>query len=116
MPCFIVFLLTLILTVISIVHACMLNIKSLSYVLKIDHLLCILLQNLVQSVNNLVENEEKVAWNRMREDTKVHYITKLLHTAEQGAVTLSKAYKHSAEVEIKTADIGKASGRKSLFV
>lgn len=98
-----------------IVHVQMLNIKSLSYVLKIDHL-SILLQNLVQSVNNLVENEEKVAWNRMREDTKDHYITKLLHTAEQGAVTLSKAYKHSAEVEIKTADMGKTSGRKFLFV
>lgn len=63
-------------------------------------------------MNNLVEKEEKVAWDRMREDTKDHYITKLLHTAEQGALTLSKAYKHSAEVEIKTADVGKAGGRK----
>ncbi|MCJ8737816.1 hypothetical protein PDJAM_G00028430 [Pangasius djambal] len=63
------------------------------------------IRNLVESVNNLVEKEEKVAWNRMREDTKDHYLTKLLHTAEQGAVTLSKAYKYSAEVEIKTADV-----------
>ncbi|MCI4383590.1 hypothetical protein PGIGA_G00028240 [Pangasianodon gigas] len=67
------------------------------------------IRNLVESVNNLVEKEEKVAWNRMREDTKDHYLTKLLHTAEQGAVTLSKAYKHSAEVEIKTADVGSVS-------
>lgn len=66
----------------------------------------------MQSVNNLVEKDEKVAWDRMKEDIKDHYITKLLHTAEQGVVSLSEAYKHSAEVEIKTADIGKAKGRK----
>lgn len=45
----------------------------------------------------------------MREETKNHYITKLLHTAEQGAVALSKAYNHSAKVESKTADVGKAN-------
>lgn len=61
-----------------------------------------------------MEKEEKVAWNRMKEDTKDHYITKLLHTAEQGAVALSKAYKHSAEMQIKTADVGKERGRMSL--
>lgn len=54
-----------------------------------------------------------MAWNRMKEDTKDHYITKLLHTAEQGAVALSKAYKHSAEMQIKTADVGKERGRMS---
>ncbi|KAI5101674.1 adhesion G protein-coupled receptor L4 precursor, partial [Silurus meridionalis] len=63
------------------------------------------MKNLVQSVNNLVEKEEKVAWNRMKEDTKDQYITKLLHTAEQGAVILSNSYKHSAEVDIKTSDV-----------
>lgn len=67
------------------------------------------MQNLVHSVNNLVEEEEKVAWNKMGDDTKDHYITKLLHTAEHSAVALSKAYKHSATVEIKTTDVGKAN-------
>ncbi|TSM94622.1 Adhesion G protein-coupled receptor L4 [Bagarius yarrelli] len=63
------------------------------------------IRNLVESVNNLVEKEENEAWNRMSENTKNHYLTKLLHTAEQGAVTLSKTYQHSAKVEIKTADV-----------
>ncbi|KAK3533845.1 hypothetical protein QTP70_032960 [Hemibagrus guttatus] len=62
-------------------------------------------RNLVQSVNNLVKKEEKETWNKIREDTKDHYITKLLHTAEKGAVALTEAYKHSAELEIKTADV-----------
>ncbi|XP_027016012.2 adhesion G protein-coupled receptor L4 [Tachysurus fulvidraco] len=64
-----------------------------------------MIRNLVQSVNNLVEKEEEETWNRMRKETKDHYITKLLHTVEQGAMALSKAYKHSAKVEIKTADV-----------
>lgn len=82
--------------------------------LECDHLGCILSQSLVQSVNNLVEKEEEVAWNRMKEDTKDLYITKLLHTAELGAVTLSKAFRHSVDLEIKTADVGKANGRRLL--
>ncbi|KAI4904261.1 hypothetical protein NFI96_031792, partial [Prochilodus magdalenae] len=61
--------------------------------------------NLVESVNNLVEKEEKVAWDRMSEDVKDYYLTKLLHTAEQGALALSKAYKKAAEVEVHTGDV-----------
>ncbi|XP_066503661.1 adhesion G protein-coupled receptor L4 [Hoplias malabaricus] len=63
------------------------------------------IRNLVECVNNLVEKEEKVSWDRMKDDTKDYFLTKLLHTAEQGALTLSKAYKHAAEVEVLTRDV-----------
>lgn len=62
-------------------------------------------------MNNLVKKEDKEAWNKIREDTKDHYITKLLHTAEKGTVALTEAFKHSAELEIKTADVGKQRNR-----
>lgn len=66
-------------------------------------------------MNNLVKKEDKESWNKIREDTKDHYITKLLHTAEKGAVALTEAYKHSAELEIKTADVGKQRNRAFFF-
>ncbi|XP_007233219.3 adhesion G protein-coupled receptor L4 [Astyanax mexicanus] len=63
------------------------------------------IRSLVESVNNLAEKDEKVAWDRMSEDVKDYCITKLLHTAEQGALTLSKAYKQAVEVEVSTTDV-----------
>ncbi|XP_062869471.1 adhesion G protein-coupled receptor L4 [Trichomycterus rosablanca] len=63
------------------------------------------IKNLAQSVNNLVERDEMVAWNKMKDDVKDYCITKLLHTAEQGAMALSKAYKHAAKVEIKKDNV-----------
>ncbi|XP_017557830.1 adhesion G protein-coupled receptor L4 [Pygocentrus nattereri] len=63
------------------------------------------IRNLVESVNNLVEKEEKVAWDRMSEDVKDYCITKLLHTAEQGSLALSKAYRKAAKIEVNTRDV-----------
>lgn len=63
------------------------------------------IRSLVESVNNLAEKDEKVAWDRMSEDVKDYCITKLLHTAEQGALALSKAYKQAVEVEVNTRDV-----------
>lgn len=63
-------------------------------------------QNLVNAVNNLVEKDELVAWNRMKEERREHTITKLLHTVEQSALTLARNYKTPTELEIKAADMG----------
>ncbi|XP_053491134.1 adhesion G protein-coupled receptor L4 [Ictalurus furcatus] len=92
-------------TIISYIDAMEASVLHFANESQTDSAINATIRNLIQSVNNLVEKEEKVAWNRMKEDTKDHYITKLLHTAEQGAMALSKAYKHSTEVQIKTADV-----------
>ncbi|XP_035268207.1 adhesion G protein-coupled receptor L4 [Anguilla anguilla] len=59
----------------------------------------------MQTVNNLVENDELQAWDKIREDYREKTITKLLHTVEQATLTISKNYKMTTEVEVKTNDI-----------
>ncbi|XP_026873206.2 adhesion G protein-coupled receptor L4 [Electrophorus electricus] len=63
------------------------------------------IRGLVESVNNLVEKEETTAWTGMKEDMKEYCITKLLHTAEQGVLVLSQAYKHTAELKVGTGNV-----------
>lgn len=60
-------------------------------------------------MSNLVEKEEKVSWDRMSEDVKDYYITKLLHTVEQGALALSVAYRQAAEVMVNSGDVGQSN-------
>lgn len=63
-------------------------------------------QNLVNAVNNLVEKDELVAWNRMKAERREHTITKLLHAVEESALTLANNYKTPTELQIKAADMG----------
>ncbi|XP_041647813.1 adhesion G protein-coupled receptor L4 isoform X2 [Cheilinus undulatus] len=58
------------------------------------------LTELVKAVNNLVEKDELVAWNRMKEERREHTITKLLHTVEESALTLANNYKTPTELQI----------------
>ncbi|TNM87945.1 hypothetical protein fugu_006166 [Takifugu bimaculatus] len=63
------------------------------------------LTNLVNAVNNLVEKDELVAWNRMKAERREHTITKLLHAVEESALTLANNYKTPTELQIKAADM-----------
>lgn len=63
-------------------------------------------QKLVNAVNNLVEKDELVAWNRMKEERREHTITKLLHAVEQSALALANNYKTPTELQIKAPDMG----------
>lgn len=60
----------------------------------------------MNAVNNLVEKDELVAWNRMKAERREHTITKLLHAVEESALTLANNYKTPAELQIKAADMG----------
>ncbi|TMS20495.1 Adhesion G protein-coupled receptor L4 [Larimichthys crocea] len=63
------------------------------------------LTKLVKAVNNLVEKDELVSWNRMKEERREHTITKLLHTVEESALTLANNYKTPTELEIKATEM-----------
>ncbi|TDH08637.1 hypothetical protein EPR50_G00099660 [Perca flavescens] len=63
------------------------------------------LTKLVKAVNNLVEKDELVAWNRMKEGRREHTITKLLHTVEESALTLANNYKTPTELQIKATEM-----------
>lgn len=65
-------------------------------------------QKLVNTVNNLVEKDELVAWTRMKEERREHTITKLLHVVEESALSLASNYKTPTELEIKATDMGEA--------
>lgn len=69
----------------------------------------------MNAVNNLVEKDELVAWNRMKEEHREHTITKLLHTVEESALTLASNYKTPTEVEIKATDMGEIVINSHLF-
>uniref|UniRef100_A0A672SJB5 Adhesion G protein-coupled receptor L4 n=1 Tax=Sinocyclocheilus grahami TaxID=75366 RepID=A0A672SJB5_SINGR len=56
--------------------------------------------NLVFSVNNLVEKDEKVEWNRINEDLRKYYITTLLHTAEKETLALSAGYTQTTRMQV----------------
>jgi hypothetical protein len=66
-------------------------------------------QTFLHVVNNLVEKDELVAWNRLKEEHRDHTITKLLHTVEESTLTLARKYKATTEIEIKEKEMGKKS-------
>uniref|UniRef100_A0A3B3TWA7 Adhesion G protein-coupled receptor L4 n=1 Tax=Poecilia latipinna TaxID=48699 RepID=A0A3B3TWA7_9TELE len=70
------------------------------------HIIKILVkQKLVKAVNNLVETDELVAWNRMKEERREHTITKLLHVVEESALSLGSNHKTPTELQIKASEL-----------
>ncbi|KAK7889437.1 hypothetical protein WMY93_024997 [Mugilogobius chulae] len=63
------------------------------------------LTKLVHAVNNLVENDEAVAWSRIKEEQREHSLTKLLHTVEDSALRLATGYKTPTELQVKASDM-----------
>ncbi|MED6247813.1 Adhesion G protein-coupled receptor L4 [Ataeniobius toweri] len=63
------------------------------------------LSKLVKAVNNLVEKDELVAWNRMREEQREHTITKLLQAVEESALSLGNNHKKPIEHQIKASQM-----------
>lgn len=63
------------------------------------------LTKLVHAVNNLVENDEMVAWSRIKEEQRDHTITKLLHAVEESALKLANGYKTPTELQIKASEM-----------
>ncbi|XP_073682310.1 adhesion G protein-coupled receptor L4 [Garra rufa] len=61
--------------------------------------------NLVFSVNNLVEKDEKVEWGRINEDLRTYYITTLLHTAEKETLALSARYTHTTQMQVDAGEV-----------
>uniref|UniRef100_A0A672RAZ8 Adhesion G protein-coupled receptor L4 n=1 Tax=Sinocyclocheilus grahami TaxID=75366 RepID=A0A672RAZ8_SINGR len=58
------------------------------------------IMNLVFSVNNLVEKDEKVEWDKINEDLRKYYVTTLLHTAEKETLALSAGYTHTTQLQV----------------
>ncbi|XP_039509549.1 adhesion G protein-coupled receptor L4 [Pimephales promelas] len=61
--------------------------------------------NLVFSVNNLVEKDEKVEWERINDDLRKYYITTLLHTAEMETLALSAGYTHTMQMQVDAGEV-----------
>uniref|UniRef100_A0A3B4AB58 Adhesion G protein-coupled receptor L4 n=1 Tax=Periophthalmus magnuspinnatus TaxID=409849 RepID=A0A3B4AB58_9GOBI len=60
---------------------------------------------LVHAVNNLVENDEAVAWSRIKEEQREHSLTKLLHTVEDSVLRLATGYHRPTELQVKASDV-----------
>lgn len=63
------------------------------------------LTKLVHAANNLVENDEAVAWSRIKEEQREHTITKLLHTVEDSALRLASGYAGPTELQVKASEM-----------
>uniref|UniRef100_A0A673HA36 Adhesion G protein-coupled receptor L4-like n=1 Tax=Sinocyclocheilus rhinocerous TaxID=307959 RepID=A0A673HA36_9TELE len=61
--------------------------------------------NLVYSVNNLVEKDEKVEWDKINEDLRKYYVTTLLHTAEKETLALSAGYTHTTQMQVDAGEV-----------
>ncbi|XP_026098210.1 adhesion G protein-coupled receptor L4-like [Carassius auratus] len=61
--------------------------------------------NLIFSVNNLVEKDEKVEWDKINEDLRNYYVTKLLHTAEKETLALSAGYTHTTQMQVDAGEV-----------
>jgi len=57
-------------------------------------------------VNNLVEKDEKVEWERIDDDLRKYYITTLLHTAEMETLALSAGYTHTMQMQVDAGEVG----------
>ncbi|XP_072294862.1 adhesion G protein-coupled receptor L4 [Eucyclogobius newberryi] len=63
------------------------------------------LTKLVHAVNNLVEDDEAVAWSRIKEEQREHTLTKLLHTVEDSALRLAKENKGPTELQVRASHV-----------
>ncbi|XP_016094727.1 adhesion G protein-coupled receptor L4-like isoform X2 [Sinocyclocheilus grahami] len=63
------------------------------------------IMNLVFSVNNLVEKDEKVEWDKINEDLRKYYVTTLLHTAEKETLALSAGYTHTTQLQVDAGEV-----------
>lgn len=57
-------------------------------------------------MNNLVEKDEKVEWDKINEDLRKYYVTTLLHTAEKEALALSAGYTHTTQMQVDAGEVG----------
>ncbi|XP_051868478.1 adhesion G protein-coupled receptor L4 isoform X13 [Pristis pectinata] len=60
---------------------------------------------IVKTVNNLLKPSEMTVWNEILEDERKKSATKLLHTMEMSAISISQHLKSSTELEFKESDI-----------
>ncbi|TRY57420.1 hypothetical protein DNTS_031417 [Danionella cerebrum] len=63
------------------------------------------LTNLVFSVNNLIENDEKVEWKKINEDLRKYYITTLLHTAEKETLLLAARDTATTQMQVDAGEV-----------
>ncbi|MBN3308789.1 AGRL4 protein, partial [Amia calva] len=59
----------------------------------------------VKTVNNLVEMDELVAWNRIDTENRKKSITKLLHTVEEATLGISQNFKTTTEMEVHASNV-----------
>ncbi len=59
-------------------------------------------------MNNLVEKDEKVEWDKINEDLRKYYVTTLLHTAEKETLALSAGYTHTMQMQVDAGEVGEA--------
>lgn len=57
-------------------------------------------------MNNLVEKDEKVEWDKINVDLRKYYITTLLHTAEKETLALSAVYTHTTQMQVDAGEVG----------
>lgn len=69
-------------------------------------------QDLVFTVNNFVERDEKVEWEKINPESRKYYLTTLLHTAEKQTLTLSTGYKRSVQMQVDAGDVGETSEKQ----
>ncbi|KAJ6656299.1 hypothetical protein lerEdw1_003955 [Lerista edwardsae] len=64
------------------------------------------LNELVNTVNNLVQKDKNAAWEAIPADNRRRTLTKLMHAAEETAALVSQSFKKPAEVEVNASDLG----------
>lgn len=76
-------------------------------------------QDLVFTVNNFVERDEKVEWEKINPESRKYYLTTLLHTAEKQTLALSAGYTRSEQLQVDAGDVGETfetQDDKSSFI
>ncbi|XP_069050375.1 adhesion G protein-coupled receptor L4 [Lepisosteus oculatus] len=63
------------------------------------------IKDFVNTVNNLVERDELVAWNRINTEDRKKTVTKLLHIVEEATLNISQNFKKATEMEVNASDI-----------
>ncbi|KAA0707985.1 Adhesion G protein-coupled receptor L4 [Triplophysa tibetana] len=61
--------------------------------------------DLIFTVNNFVERDEKVEWEKINPESRKYYLTTLLHTAEKQTLALSAGYTRTAQLQVDAGDV-----------
>ena len=66
-------------------------------------------QEFVKIVNNFIQKDTFIVWDKLPATRRRIHLTKLMHAAEQATLSISKNFQKTTQFDTNSSDVGKKS-------